>query len=137
MQQADWAEVGAKIAWQNDYLSRFAKRIAAGTVSPKMTAYRATLYADSLYTSFSNTFFKATTTHIPDGKNPERCRLKTNSLEGCTECAHDEARGWVSVDDMKRIGTRICKDFCKCDIIFENDDDPIPEFEIKLELETD
>lgn len=136
MSQSDWSEVGAKIAWQNDYLGRFSKRIAAGTVSPKMTTYRAGLYADALYTSFSKTFFKEHS-EIPEGQNPERCKLKTNSLEGCRECANDEARGWISVADMKPIGSRICGDFCKCDIIFENDDEPIPDFEIKVAVETD
>jgi hypothetical protein len=137
MSQKDWEAVGAKIAWQNDYLSRFAKRIEAGTVSPRMTNYRAGLYADALFTSFSNTFFKEGKSDIPEGKNAERCKLKTNSIEGCKECAADEARGWISVDDMKPIGTRICGDFCKCDIIFENDDDPIPDFEIKVDVTDD
>lgn len=137
MTQKDWETVGAKIAWQNDYLSKFAKKVGAGTLSPKMTAYRATLYADSLFTSFSTTYFNEGKASVPEGDHPERCKLVTNSLEGCKECAADAAQGWVNIKDMKPIGTRICGDFCKCDIIFENDDDPIPEFDIKVDVTND
>jgi hypothetical protein len=135
MGAADWGRVGAKIKWQYKYLAGFARRIARGTISEAMTSYRATLYASSIYASFSATFLDSMQQFVAGGKNPERCRLVTNSEEGCDECAADEAEGWVSVDDMGPIGSRICGDYCKCDIEFENDE--IPEFQIVLDVTTE
>jgi hypothetical protein len=134
MTQADWGRVGAKIRWQYGYLSKFARKIARGGISEAATASRAKSYASSIFVSFSRTFQKAQETFVEGGKNPERCRLVTNSEEGCPECAADEAEGWMSIDDMGEIGSRICGDFCKCDIVFE-DDESLPDFKIKLSVE--
>jgi hypothetical protein len=130
---SDWGRVGSKIRWQYGYLSRFARKLKSGAVSEAATASRARSYASSIYVSFSRTFQKSQREFIEGGKNPERCRLVTNSEEGCVECAADEAEGWVSVDDMGEIGSRICGDFCRCDIIFE--DDVEQDFDIKLSVE--
>jgi hypothetical protein len=133
MTQADWGRVGAKIRWQYGYLNTFARKIERGLVSDAATVSRARSYASSIFVSFSRTFQKAQSTFVDGGKNPERCRLVTNSEEGCVECAADEAEGWMSIDDMGEIGSRICGDFCKCDIIFE--DDVEQDFDIKLSVE--
>jgi hypothetical protein len=130
---SDWGRVGSKIRWQYGYLSRFARKLKSGAVSEAATASRARSYASSIYVSFSRTFQKSQREFIEGGKNPERCRLVTNSEEGCVECAADEAEGWMSVDDMGEIGSRICGDFCKCDIVFE--DDVEQNFDIKLSVE--
>lgn len=122
MTQADWGRVGAKIKWQNGYLSKFAKKIARGSVSEIATPSRAKSYASSIYISFANTFQESQTEFVAEGKNPAQVRLVTNSQEGCEECAADEAEGWMSVDDMKELGTRICGDFCKCDLEFKDED---------------
>jgi hypothetical protein len=103
-------------------------------VSEAATPSRARSYASSIYVSFSRTFQKSQREFVEGGKNPERCRLVTNSEEGCVECAADEAEGWMSIDDMGEIGSRICGDFCKCDIIFE-DDPEVKDFDIKLSVE--
>lgn len=121
MTQADWRRVGAKIKWQNGYLQKFARKIGRGSVSEIATASRAKSYASSIFVSFSNTFQKAQMEFVKGGSNPMQCRLITNSEEGCEECAADEAQGWISVDDMGEIGSRICGDFCKCDIEFEDE----------------
>lgn len=135
MTQSDWGRVGAKIAWQNKYLAKFVRRIVAGTLSPKQTEYRSSLYASALWTTFNQAEMRTLSGAPPAGLNPERCRLQTNSQEGCEECAADEALGWMSVDDMGEIGTRICGDFCKCDIIFENDELNVEDFEIIMDIE--
>ncbi len=119
MTQIDWGRVGAKIKWQNGYLSKFAKKIGRGRISEIATASRAKSYASSIYISFANTFHESQTEFVKEGKNPAQVRLVTNSKEGCEECAADEAEGWMSVDDMKLLGTRICGDFCKCDLEFK------------------
>lgn len=133
MTQSDWGSVGAKIKWQYGYLNKFARKIGRGSISELATASRAKSYSSSVLVSFYNTFMEAQTEFIEDGKNPQRCRLITNSEEGCVECAADEAQGWISVDDMGEIGSRLCGDFCKCDIEFE--DEAIPQFKISLSVE--
>jgi hypothetical protein len=105
MTQSDWGRVGSKIRWQYGYLSKFARRIKAGGISEAATVSRARSYASSIFVSFSRTFQKAQEIFVEGGKNPERCRLVTN-----------------------------CGDFCKCDIIFE-DDETLPDFKIKLSVE--
>jgi hypothetical protein len=133
MLSSDWGRVGSKIRWQYGYLSRFARKLKSGAVSEAATASRARSYASAIYVSFSRTFQKSQREFIEGGKNPERCRLVTNSEEGCVECAADEAEGWMSVDDMGEIGSRLCGDFCECDIVFE--DDVEQNFDIKLSVE--
>lgn len=134
MLQTDWGRVGAKIKWQYGYLSKFARKIERGSISEIATLSRARSYSSSIFVSFYRTYKDAQEEFIEDGKNPERCRLITNSEEGCAECAADEAEGWMSVDDMGEIGSRICGDFCRCDIEFENDE-AIPDFKISLSVE--
>jgi hypothetical protein len=136
MTQADWGRVGAKIKWQYGYLNKFARKIAQGSISEVATIARARSYSSSVFVSFYSTFKDAQTTFVEDGKNPEQCRLVTNSEEGCVECAADEAEGWMSIDDMGEIGSRICGDFCRCDIIF-SDDPEVKDFNIKLSVELD
>lgn len=136
MSQADWGHVGAKIKWQYGYLQKFARKIKRGSITEIATVARARLYASALYVSFARTFQESMEEFVVDGNNPLRCRLVTNSEEGCAECAADEAEGWVSVDDMKPIGTRICGDFCKCNIEFE-DGLNASEVEIKVKITVD
>lgn len=121
MTQTDWGRVGAKIKWQNGYLSKFARKIERGAVSDIATVSRARSYASSIYMSYARTYRESQTEFVQEGKNPALVRLVTNSQEGCQECADDEARGWVSVDDMGELGTRLCGDFCKCDLEFQDD----------------
>jgi hypothetical protein len=121
MTQRDWGRVGAKIKWQYRYLERFAKKVARGGISEAAIASRSRSYASAIYISFARTFKESQTEFVQDGKNPARVRLITNSKEGCRECADDEARGWVSVDDLKLLGERLCGDFCRCDLEFEDD----------------
>jgi hypothetical protein len=135
------AQFGAKIKWQYQYLAKFTRKLEQGRISKIATASRARSYASSVFVSFSNMFQKAQTEFVQDGKNPARVRLVTNSQEGCTECAADEAEGWMSVDDMKEIGTRICGDFCRCDLIFEDEErsiaDRLKGVRVKLAVVTD
>jgi hypothetical protein len=112
--------VGAKIKWQYGYLAKFTRKIARGGISEAAIASRSRSYASAIYISFARTFKESQTEFVEDGKNPARVRLVTNSKEGCQECADDEARGWVSVDDMGLLGTRICGDFCRCILEFDD-----------------
>jgi hypothetical protein len=121
MTQADWGRIGAKIKWQYGYLDKFAKKLDWGILSESAAAARAKSYASSIFVSFSNNFQEAQTEFVAGGKNPLQARLIQNSEEGCAECTADAAEGWMSVDDMGEIGSRLCGDFCKCDIEFSDD----------------
>lgn len=118
MAQADWGRVGAKLKSEYGYLAKFARKIGLGKVPKVATANRAKKYADSVRMSYHQTMrTEITASSVTNIK----VRLITNSEEGCEECAADEARGWVNVEDMDELGTRICGNFCKCDLIFEDD----------------
>ena len=133
MTLSDWGKVGAKIAWQNRYLEKFARKIERGTLSEASIANRARSYSSSIFVSFSDTYQKAQTEFVEDGKNPILARLVQNSKEGCEECTADADEGWVSVDDMKEIGTRLCGDFCLCDIEFS--DEELPQVKVQVNIE--
>ncbi len=129
MDAADWGRVGAKIKWQYQYLAKFVRKIASGRVSDPLTASRAQAYASSIYISYARTFMESQTETIeppPDNGHPVTdenilVRLITHSDEGCDECAADEAEGWMRPEDMGEIGTRICGDFCKCELEFSDE----------------
>ena len=133
MTLSDWGKVGAKIAWQNRYLEKFARKIERGTLSEASIANRARSYASAIFVSFSDTYQKAQTEFVEDGKNPILARLVQNSKEGCEECSADAAEGWMSVDDMKEIGTRICGDFCLCDLEFS--DEELPQVKVQVNID--
>lgn len=135
MTQADWGKVGAKIKWQYGYLQKFTKRLERGVLSDAAAINRAKSYVSSVYVSFANTFQDAQTDFVAGGKNPEQCRLVTDSIEGCSECAADEAEGWMSVDDMGEIGSRLCQDFCRCDIEFQEDEGEELNIKVKVNIE--
>lgn len=134
MTQADWGRVGAKIKWQYGYLQKFARKIERGGISEAALSARAKSYASSIFVSFSNTFQEAQTDFVEGGKNPLLARLVTNSKEGCVECEADAAEGWVSIDDVSPIGSRLCGDFCLCDLEF-SDDESLGDVKIKLSVE--
>lgn len=127
MTAKDWGEVGRKIKWQYGYLDKFTRKLSAGTLKTANTVSRAKLYADSIYISYAKTFQVTQTEFIEGGGNinPEGemlCYLEQNSEEGCAECTADAGEGPMPVSEMKELGERECGDWCKCEIIF--DDEP-------------
>jgi hypothetical protein len=124
MQQKDWGRVGAKIRWQYDYLAKFTRKLSSGKLTKAYSENRAKSYASALYISFTDARMEAQTEVIDGGSDERReiqCRLIQNSEEGCVECESDAAEGWMSVDDMGEIGSRLCGDFCKCEIEFSDE----------------
>jgi hypothetical protein len=116
MTSADWQKVNKKVQWQYGYLALFAKAIAAGVVVN--IGARAAKYASAVFVSYSSAFRES---QIESKTDKMLCRLVTNSKEGCSECADDEAAGWMPVDEMSEIGSRICGDYCLCQIEFEDE----------------
>lgn len=118
MTLSDWGKVGARLKKEYGYLAKFVRKVSLGKVSKVATPHRASLYASSVRMSYH------TTVHKEETKNSVsdiRVRLVQNSKEGCEECAADAARGWVAVEDMDEIGSRICGNFCLCELIFDDD----------------
>ena len=120
----DWGKVGAKIKWQYGYLAKLAAKVAKGAVQA-MSEYRAASYASAIYISYS-------TAQLEEDKPPidnegVKARLIINSKEGCVECAADAAKGWMPIEDMGRIGSRLCGDFCKCFIEFSDGPLDVPD----------
>jgi hypothetical protein len=127
MTAADWGKVGAKIKWQNGYLEKFAKKLATGTLSKANTLNRARSYVNSVYISYAKTFLESQaevlqpeTDKVITDENM-LCRLVQNSEEGCEECSADADEGWMPVSEMGELGSRICGDYCKCEIEFEDE----------------
>lgn len=111
----NWGKVASRVAWQQDFLPRFGRDIASDKLSEAQTANRAGMYADASYVTYQNEAMDAQ----KDGSGV-MARLITNSAEGCSECAADEAEGWMPLDEMTPIGERICQAFCRCSLEFSD-----------------
>lgn len=118
MTAADWGKVGSRLKKEYGYLARLADKLVRGTVARPFSAYRAKLYASSIVMSYHETKRKE---HTQNSRTPIKVRLIQNSKEGCSECTSDASRGWVAVEDMQEIGTRICGNFCLCEFEFSDD----------------
>lgn len=127
MTAKDWGRVGNKIRWQNGYLKRFARRLANG-MSKSMSESRAASYSAAIYTSYADSVAE-TRSEWKDagyGKDGEELvRLVTDSAESCAECAADEAEGWVPESELSPLFSRICGDWCRCEILWKSDEGSI------------
>ena len=54
-------------------------------------------------------------------KEPQ-VRLVQSSQEGCVECNSDAAEGWVNESDCKELFSRLCGDWCLCEIEWQDDE---------------
>lgn len=116
----DWQRIEKKVTWQASYLPRFGRAIVAGAVVGAVLLRRAGSYASSPFISFSDARLDAQK-DAADPTKPMMCRLVQNSKEGCEECTADADAGWMPVDEMGEIGSRICQDYCLCIIEFEDE----------------
>lgn len=114
----NWGKVADRVEWQSNFLPRFGRDIASEKLSEAQTANRAGMYADASYVTYQN---EAMDAQKDGGK--VMARLITNAKESCEDCSADEAEGWMPIEEMGEIGSRICGDFCKCQIEFSDDDD--------------
>lgn len=126
MEAADWGKVGAKIRWQYGYLDKFARKLERGTLSKANTLNRAKSYVNSIYISYAEAFQKSQSEVLELGGKVVTdenmlCMLVQNSEEGCPECTADADAGWMPVSEMEELGSRQCGDFCRCEILFEDE----------------
>jgi hypothetical protein len=127
MTAKDWGRVGAKIKWQYKFLAKFARKIGTDAISGAASSNRVQLYADALHISYYRAFYSEMAESPKDkpiGKDGKELMVKLmqNSKEGCEDCEADAAMGWMRLDEMGLLGTRICGDFCKCDLVFSDDE---------------
>jgi hypothetical protein len=129
MTAGDWGRVGRKIKWQYGFLDRLTAKLERGKIN---TAYRAKQYATAIYISYADSVMTAQKEFIEGGgdanpKNEMMCYLEQNSEEGCEECTADAEAGSMPVSEMGELGSRICGDYCKCYIVFEDEDEYSPQ----------
>ena len=117
MDQSDWGKVGARLKKEYGYLQKMSDKLARGTLAKAVTPNRAKRYANSVVMSYHETRHKEKT----PSRTEIKVRLIQNSKEGCEECTADAAIGWMNVEDMGEIGTRICGNFCLCELEFSDD----------------
>jgi len=118
MSQADWGKVGSRLKREYTYLQKFARKLAQGKIAKAVTPNRAKSYSSSVVMSYHETM---RTEQTQNSVTDIKVRLIQNSKEGCSECTADADRGWVAVEDMQEIGTRICQNFCLCEFEFSDD----------------
>lgn len=118
MTTADWNAVGTRLNREYGYLGKMVKKIGRGKIAADLTPYRAKKYANGVVMSWHETM---RTEHTRDSVTTIKVMLIQNSKEGCEECNADADRGWVAVEDMAEIGTRICGNFCRCYLDFSDD----------------
>lgn len=111
----DWGKVRDKVARQQGYLAKFVASVAAGTVISGISA-RAGSYISAIYTTFANGRFD----ERQQVEREMQVMLVQTSEEGCSECNADSDE-WVPVSAMGEIGSRICGDFCRCFLVFEDE----------------
>lgn len=117
MSVSDWARVGRKIKWQYGFLDRFTQKLKRGV--PINVRSRAAAYVNSVFISYAESF------HIAQTENPAKgsgilAMLVLNAAESCVECEADAALGWQPVEELAELGTRLCSDWCRCDIVFSD-----------------
>lgn len=119
LRASDIGRVNRKLEWQFKFLDKFRKAIKIGkfVTNPARIVARSASYASAVYVTFATTKFD----EEKAAKTEMQCRLVINSEEGCEECAADADAGWMPVSDMDEIGSRICGDFCRCLIEFEDE----------------
>lgn len=124
MTAKDWGRVGNKIRWQFGYLSKFARRLANG-MSKSMSESRAASYSAAIYTSYADSVAETRSewkdAGYNQGKEPQ-VRLVQSSKEGCDECNNDAAEGWMDESALNPLFSRICGDFCLCEIEWQDDE---------------
>lgn len=118
MTAGDWGRVGRKIKWQYGFLDKFTRKLKTG--KPINVRSRAAAYVDAIYISYADSFKVAQTENPTTGGSGFLVKLVQNSTEGCAECEADAALGFIPVEEMGEIGTRICGDWCKCDLVFSD-----------------
>jgi hypothetical protein len=141
MTQADWGRIGAKIKWQYQYLAKFTRKLEQGRISKIATASRARSYASSVFVSFSNMFQKAQTEFVERRQKPRPRAARHQLAGGMHGMRGGRGRGLDERRRYERNWNRICGDFCRCDLIFEDEErsiaDRLKGVRVKLAVVTD
>lgn len=122
MTQKDWGIVGAKIKWQYGFLQKTAISIEKGKILKALVPGRAQKYASALHITFYRAFGEAQAEgREVTGEQPILVKRELNAKESCDDCIEYAGMGFIPVDEMPSLGELECGDFCKCDLVFENE----------------
>lgn len=104
--------LGALTREQYKYLSSFAKDVSTGKQALNARfLQRAGMYANAGYSTFIETE-RGRKRRV--GFDEERNVI--NARESCTDCLGEAAKGWVEAGNISRIGSRSCRQNCRCDV---------------------
>jgi hypothetical protein len=130
MTPSDWGRVGNKLAWQYKYLKKFSRKIAADIISGPASSNRVQMYASALHVTYYQSVYQEMQDFPdkPKGKDGKELLVKRvlNAKESCDDCVAYANEGWMRLDEMPELGTLECGDFCKCDLIFSDDEQDEP-----------
>jgi hypothetical protein len=118
MTVSDWGAVGARVKKEYQYLAKFSRKIRMGKISKILTTGRAQKYASAIRITFYRAFGKEQS----DEKKQKRVKRVLNAQESCDECVEYAAMGYIPLDEMPLLGELECGPFCKCDLVFEEDE---------------
>ena len=109
MSQSDWGKIGAETKKQYGYLNKFAKVIVAGITLAALLS-RVKLYATGIRTVFNNSDLDAK----KQAGEFTLCKRVLNARESCSQCSGWARKGFVPIDEQPKIGSLICRNFCRC-----------------------
>jgi hypothetical protein len=110
MTPADWGWVGAQVKRELKYLRNFAAQVASGKqpLNGRLTA-RAMQYARAGRSTAIDMYRRMM---IERGMTQEL--LVRTAEESCIDCIGDAGKGWLPIGTLPRIGSRTCRQNCKC-----------------------
>ncbi len=119
MQAKDWQRIEEKITWQNGFLRRYVDRLSRGSIQAASES-RTKSYVEAVYVSYADSVAEARTEVDTKGEEP-LVMLVQSSREGCSEC-NDDAGEWVPESELKPLFSRICGDWCACEILWQSEE---------------
>lgn len=117
MTPADYGRIGARTKDQYGFLARFAGEIHSGAVdlaNEPLALRRIGLYADAAHATYeqSSRDSAATSAILTWERNV------LGSADHCVECLAATASGRVPIGTLPLPGQRICKQGCKCHLVY-------------------
>ncbi len=113
MTPADYGRVGAEVQKQYAYLDNFARQIASG--EQRLDGFflrRANMYSEAGRATYHEAERREQSLR---GKTEERNILEPTARH-CEGCLAETARGWVTIGELARVGSRDCLTRCRCRI---------------------
>jgi hypothetical protein len=115
MTQRDYGLAGARLRFHYERLDVFARMVEDGRLSSGAIVARAQLYAAAGLGVYENSRREAAR-----GVMTQERRI-LGAAEHCGVCVEEDAKGWVEIGTLRRIGDSPCKANCKCRFAFRTE----------------